>query len=256
MEQSNANLFLLHSEFKNVVTYTDSISSPVVCTVDDWMNVGPAASDVPLAILTDGIEPFSFSGAALQIGGVGTNLNNTTYMVSKKVFKYNPYKYYRVHIRARFSSSVTAITAGFVGLTSYPVPDLVSLNANIDWNGILNTSRCAFSPSGTSVVPVLSVPTALTTIAHFNCIQAITVVPGGAYQDFVGVIMGKADGTFNYTTDPTVGPSANNPMPVRNEVLFVAPYFIANMGSNTRSDGMQTVVDFITVEELTDTYVI
>ena len=246
MEQSNSNIFLLHSEFANVVNYG---TSPSIYTVDGWMNIGNH-SDVPLAVLTDALEPFSLGGSVLRIGGTtGTNTTNQTFMVSSKVFKYNPTKYYRIRVRAKFTGSVAHFTAGFVGLTSNPVPDLVAFDSDVNWNAILNTSRCAFSPAGTSVPPNQNI----SNINHFNCIST-AVTADGVYREYMGVIMGKADGSFNYS-DTSYGLQANKPMPVRNEVLFFAPYFIANQ-SSTSEDSMLTFIDFITVEELTDTYVI
>jgi hypothetical protein len=260
MEQNNSNLYLLHSEFKNLTEYNDP-SGYHIFKMDDWMFMETNQTityNSTHAILTDGMEPFSYNGAVLRSSGsvnAPHHVESETYVVSKNVFKYNPTKYYRIRIRAKFVGPIGStgnIVAGFVGLTTFPVYDLVTFVGNKEYNDMFNFSRCAIGTNGKGVTYGINEGEA-TMLPNFVCINQ-QIATGTEYKEFEGVIKGKAGSSFDFH-DYSYGRAANKPMPVRDEVLFVAPYFVSNAGA-TGTDARTTFVDFITVEEITDTYTI
>lgn len=217
-----------------------------VYTMSNFYALGSSYA-VPLTMMGSGLEPFSYEDNVVRIGGTaGNHVSNACWVMSKRCFKYNPTAYYRIRVRAKFSAAVPSFSAGFIGLTSVPVEDLLPLNASDNANSILNVSRFVMGANGVSGTNF-----DFSGMPHHNCIRA-SGFTANTYTILEGIIKGKAS-TISYA-DTTIGKTASNPLPMRNEILYFAPYFLANEGSVSK-DAMLTYIDYMTVEELHDEYV-
>jgi hypothetical protein len=245
LEKSNRKQFLMESDF-NVSSYPDASTGALIYLMSNWYAVG-SNLEVPLVTLSSGMEPFSYEDNVLKVGGAtGGHATNQCWIVSKSCFKYNPTKYYRVRVRAKFSAATTTFTAGFVGLTSVPISDMFVIDSNADRSEVFNVSRFAIGMTGGGVLAGAD----LSSLPHFNCIRATGVAPN-VYMEFEGIIQGKSP-SVGYG-DGTVGLTASNPLNLRNEVLYFSPYMLVNELSSSR-DAMQTYIDYMTVEEIHDVY--
>jgi hypothetical protein len=269
---------LLRSDFS--VT-TERVTSPNATfdmyKLEDWYQVY-SSSTVPLQVLTSEDAANLVSPCGLKIGGdnitsTNTQVSNRALFISKKFYKYDPSKLYRMTIRCS-SSSDDMVFAGFVGLNNKPtiVDQFASDSPYL--NEIHNLKYFAIDKDGgihdglgSNVTPTFNDIGANLMNFYSFCINKN--VSGSAldensnttyepFTEFTGWVTGFNEGWYyelnqNIGTHPeveTIDLVEYGPFNMNDKTLYFAPCFMVNIASAEPSNTLNTtIVDYVAVNE-------
>ena len=241
MELVTGQNHLFVSQFEII---QETFGNDTIYQLKDWYQL-LNNSTVPIDIV-HGYDDFDLkSDYGIKIGGNSNSisqLNNRAFFLSKKYFKYDPLKLYKFTIRLKHQTSISRIFAGFVGYTSKPHP-IKNYSTNQYLNETSNISNFVFTHNGI----VLSYP--LQNAADYNHYTPINkfILNDSKYHEYVGYISGLTYNPIQYNAN--LGLSSTNAVPIRTEVVYVAPFFFINEDSTSKFDNINTIIDFVKVDD-------
>jgi hypothetical protein len=185
------NTVIFNSNFELIDVVVEGQKIP---TLTDWWNI---EYKVPMEVKGVGLEPLSQNENALVVGApAGTQDSNKTMLLSKKYFKFDPKKIYRISVRAKFRQNVQNFEAGFVGFASIPTNDAYVLNANPIINEVHSVSHYAVSCHNRGLD---SFDNTAIDMVNFKVVRenSISMLPN-TYRHYEGYVKGYAPDGFLY----------------------------------------------------------